>query len=155
MIDLRRLRVLRVLAQHGTITATAATLHLTPSAVSQQLKLLGRELGVKLLDHEGRLVRLTPAARVLLEHADVLTAQWERACAELAAHEHEVTGTLRVCGVSSALAALVAPVLPRLHAAHPRLQVEVTEEESADCYELLLTGQSDLAVVLPTPAHRR
>ncbi|HEV7628208.1 MAG TPA: LysR family transcriptional regulator, partial [Streptomyces sp.] len=43
MIDLRRLRVLRALAEHGTVTATAAALHLTPSAVSQQLRLLARD----------------------------------------------------------------------------------------------------------------
>src|SRR4051812_42787370 len=84
MIDLRRLRVLRVLAEHGTVTAAAAALHLTPSAVSHQLRQLGRDLDVDLLSHEGRNVRLTPAARVLLEHADVLNAQWERAKADLA-----------------------------------------------------------------------
>jgi DNA-binding transcriptional LysR family regulator len=151
MMDLRRLRVLRVLAEQGTVTATAAALHLTPSAVSQQLRLLARDLDVELLEHQGRLVRLTPAARVLLDHAEVLHAQWERARAELAAHGRDVTGTLRLSGVSSALAALVAPALPRLAAVHPRLRVEVREEESADCYELLLAGESDLAVVLPTP----
>jgi DNA-binding transcriptional LysR family regulator len=106
---------------------------------------------VELLAHEGRIVRLTPAARVLLEHADLLHAQWERARADLAAHGGDVTGTLRLCGVSSALAAIVAPAVPRLATAHPRLRVEVREEESADCYESLLAGESDLAVVLPTP----
>jgi DNA-binding transcriptional LysR family regulator len=150
MIDLRRLRVLRVLAEHGTVTAAAAALHLTPSAVSHQLRQLGRDLDVDLLSHEGRNVRLTPAARVLLEHADVLNAQWERAKADLA-HSHQVSGTVTICGVSSALAAFVAPALPRLVAAHPRLEVQVMEEESADCYTLLTTNEADLAIVLPTP----
>ncbi|MEV5296451.1 LysR family transcriptional regulator [Amycolatopsis methanolica] len=53
MIDLRRLSVLRVLAEHGTVTATADALHLTPSAVSQQLRLLAEEVGVELLRATG------------------------------------------------------------------------------------------------------
>ncbi|MBP2366410.1 LysR family transcriptional regulator [Pseudonocardia parietis] len=148
MIDLRRLRVL---AEHGTVTATAAALHLTPSAVSHQLRQLGRDLSVDLLSHEGRNVRLTPAARRLLEHADVLNAQWEHAKADLAGHAHQVAGTVTICGVSSALAAFVAPALPRLADACPRLDVRVVEEESVDCYQLLTTQGADVAVVLPTP----
>ncbi|WP_285487861.1 LysR substrate-binding domain-containing protein [Amycolatopsis taiwanensis] len=151
MIDLRRLRVLRVLSEHGTVTAAAAALHLTPSAVSHQLRQLGRDLNVELLKHEGRNVRLTPAARVLLEHASVLHAQWERARADLAVHTHQVSGLVTICAVSSALAAFVAPALPRLASSHPRLEVRVIEEESADCYKLLLCNEADLAVVLPTP----
>ena len=55
MIDVRRLRVLRAeLADHGTIAAAAAALHLTPSAVSQQLAALTRETGVQLVEPDGR-----------------------------------------------------------------------------------------------------
>src|SRR4051794_19024325 len=111
MIDLRRLRVLRVLAEQGTVTAAARVLHLTPSAVSQQLRLLARELDVELLRHEGRRVRLTPAAHVLLEHADILFAQWERARAELSSADE--AGSLGLCGVSSVIAALLSPAAKR------------------------------------------
>ncbi|MBO0849910.1 MAG: LysR family transcriptional regulator, partial [Pseudonocardia sp.] len=54
MIDLRRLHVLRVVDQVGTITAAAGSLHLTPSAVSQQLRALSHELAVPLLEPDGR-----------------------------------------------------------------------------------------------------
>ncbi|MFI8993321.1 LysR family transcriptional regulator [Streptomyces sp. NPDC053542] len=150
MID-HRLRVLRALAEHGTVTATAAALHLTPSAVSQQLRLLGRDLGVQLLRPEGRRVRLTPAALTLLRHADVLQAQWEVAQAELAQQSETPRGTLRLCGVSSALAALAAPALARLRNSHPQVEPRILEEESAECYRLLLAGDADVALVLPGP----
>ncbi|GAA4425816.1 LysR family transcriptional regulator [Georgenia halophila] len=133
------------------MTAAATALHLTPSAVSQQIAQLGREVGVTLLRHEGRHVRLTPAAHVLLEHGEVLRTQWERAKADLAAHAAGLGGTLRLCGVSSAVAALAAPAVTRLQRTHPRLQTRITEEESADCYQLLLTDEADIAMVLPTP----
>ncbi|HEY3464157.1 MAG TPA: LysR substrate-binding domain-containing protein [Amycolatopsis sp.] len=149
MIDLRRLQVLRVLAARGTVTAAAASLHLTPSAVSQQIRLLSGELDVELLSHEGRRVRLTPAAEALLAHADDLHARWEETRAALAAFKDGEGGTLRVCGVSSAIAALVAPAAGALH--DQGVELRIAEEETKDCFDALLTGEADIAVVLPTP----
>ncbi|MFC7745321.1 LysR family transcriptional regulator [Nocardiopsis composta] len=63
MIDARRLRVLRAVADHRTVTAAAAALYLSPSAVSQQLAALENETGHRLLERNGRGVRLTPPAR--------------------------------------------------------------------------------------------
>lgn len=150
MIELRRLTVLRVLAERGTVTATADALHLTPSAVSQQLRSLARELGVELLHKHGRGVRLTPAARVLLEHGDVLQARWEEARADVARAGHAYAGPLRLCGLSSVVAALFAPAAVQLRLSHPRLSVQIAEDESAGCFEALLADAADIAVVLPT-----
>jgi molybdenum-dependent DNA-binding transcriptional regulator ModE len=58
-IDPRRLRVLREVGLRGTVTSAASGLHLTPSAVSQQIAALSRDLGVPLLEKTGRGVRLT------------------------------------------------------------------------------------------------
>ncbi|MFD6953198.1 LysR family transcriptional regulator [Nocardiopsis sp. TSRI0078] len=149
MID-PRLQTLRVLRDQGTVTATARSLHLTPSTVSQQLRHLSREVGVPLLEAEGRRVRLTGAAHTLLGHADTLFAEWERARADLAAHQEGAAGHVRICGVSSAVAALVAPAVVRLQAAHPGLGTHISEEESDDCFPLLLSGRADLAVLIPT-----
>src|SRR4051812_17259538 len=59
MIDLRRLHMLRVVHQQGTVTAAAEVLHLTPSAVSHHMRELSRELKVPLLEPQGRRVKLT------------------------------------------------------------------------------------------------
>src|SRR5215207_6687896 len=98
MVDLRRLRALRAVADHGTLAAAADALHLTPSAVSQQLAALEREVGHGLLEPSGRSVRLTPAARVLLSHADALFAQLERMEGELAAQDARPRGEVRIGG---------------------------------------------------------
>lgn len=150
MID-HRLHVLQALAEHGTVTATAGALRLTPSAVSQQLRLLARDLGVELLRPEGRRVRLTPAAHIVLRHADALRVQWEAARAELAQQGSDTRGTLRMCGVSSALAALGAPAAARLRETHPLVESQIVEEESAECYRMLLAEETDVALVLPGP----
>jgi DNA-binding transcriptional LysR family regulator len=146
MIDLRRLHVLRMLDEHGTVTAAAAALYLTPSAVSQQIRLLGRDLGVELLERVGRGVRLTPSARVLLGHADRLYADWERVLAEASAAP--AVGALRLCAFPTALAALLAPAAADLR---DTLEVELTEAGNAECFALLLAGAADIAVVLPAP----
>jgi DNA-binding transcriptional LysR family regulator len=123
MMDLRRLRVLRVLAERGTVTATAEALHLTPSAVSQQLRQLSRELGVELLRPDGRRVQLTPAALILLEHTDRLYEQWERVRAAIAVPEGGPRGRLGMRAVSSAIAALLVPAVSRLREVYPLADV--------------------------------
>jgi len=70
VLNVSRLRVLRELAQRGTIAAVAEALWLTPSAVSQQLSALERETRVALVERAGRGVRLTAAGRVLVERSE-------------------------------------------------------------------------------------
>ncbi|MDS1269786.1 LysR substrate-binding domain-containing protein [Lipingzhangella sp. LS1_29] len=150
MID-HRLQMLRMIGHHGTVTAAAQALNYTPSTVSQQIKQLSRELGVPLLTHHGREIRLTPAARTLLRHADTLFAQWEQARAELDTHTDEITGTLGLCGFSTAASALLPPTMAALGERYPRLHTRVIEAEPTECYDLVLSSTADLAVVVVTP----
>src|SRR3954452_10555543 len=108
-IDLRRLRVLRELEQRGTVSATAQALHLTPSAVSQQLAGLSRQAGVPLLEKHGRGVPLTGHARLLPSHANLAHEQLERARADVASWEEGTSGEARVGARTTGISALVAP----------------------------------------------
>jgi DNA-binding transcriptional LysR family regulator len=150
MID-RRLAVLAAIARHGTVTAAAEVCRMTTSAASHQMRSLARELGVELLEQEGRGVRLTPAARILLAHGESLAAQWERAEAELSAHSgDEPTGVLRFCAFSTAAAAVVPEVVHRLRLAHPTLRPTLRECEPARAFDLLAAGEADVVVVVAT-----
>src|SRR5581483_222629 len=120
MLDLHRLRLLRELADRGTIAATAAALGYTPSAVSQQLSVLEREAGATLLDRAARSVELTDVGRRLAVHAEIILAQVEAAEAELSAQEREPTGRVAVTAFPSAAAAF-APALVRSLRAHSGL----------------------------------
>ncbi|WP_344321661.1 LysR family transcriptional regulator [Streptomyces macrosporus] len=151
MIDLRRLRVLRAVAHYGTVTAAARALHFTPSAASQQIRQLGRELGVDLLEPHGRRVRLTPAARTLLAHADAIEARWEQAETELRAQHDEPAGPLRVCGFPVAVSTLLAPLAATLRDRHPRLTVRILETEPRAGFDLLFEREADLAIVEAAP----
>lgn len=112
-MDLERLRLLRELADRGTVSAAAAATSLTPSAVSQQLKTLQREAGVALLEPAGRRVRLTEAGRVLVDRADEVLAALERARAEMDAFRTTPRGAVRVAMFPSGAAMLLAGLITR------------------------------------------
>jgi DNA-binding transcriptional LysR family regulator len=150
MIDLRRLHMLRVVHQQGTVTAAAEALHLTPSAVSHHMRELSRELKVPLLEPQGRRVRLTSAAHVLLGHADTMLSQWEETLADLESHRAGETGPLRMCGFTTAAAGLLAPAAGRLRRDHPGLGVLVRECDTDVSVDLLLAGEADLAIIEPS-----
>jgi DNA-binding transcriptional LysR family regulator len=145
---LRRLGVLRELDRRGSLARTAEALHLTPSAVSQQLAALSREVGVPLLERQGRGVRLTGQARVLLEHADVIAAQWERARADLAARGAGRRGAVTIGAFSSGISGLLPGALRRLAEHHPGVRVAVVEAEPPDLFTRLDGGQVDVAVAV-------
>ncbi|WP_345605568.1 LysR family transcriptional regulator [Pseudonocardia adelaidensis] len=149
MLDLRRLHVLRVVHQLGTVTAAAGSLHLTPSAVSQQLRQLAHDLDVPLLEPDGRRVRLTPAALTLLRHADEIAARWEAARADLQAGAGRALPTLRLAGFTTSLRTLVVPAVEHLRAREPVLTVRIMEVETSEAFGQLLTGEIDIAVTLP------
>ncbi|NUK53152.1 LysR family transcriptional regulator, partial [Streptomyces lunaelactis] len=107
--DIKKLQILRTLNERGTVTATAEALLMTPSAVSQQLSNLAKQLGVPLLEAQGRRVRLTDAAHLVLRHADAVFAQLERADAELSGYLRGEAGLVRVGAFSTAVPALVVP----------------------------------------------
>ncbi|MCX5412571.1 LysR family transcriptional regulator [Streptomyces sp. NBC_00059] len=151
--DVRKLRILRTLRDRGTVTATAEALLMTPSAVSQQLTNLSRQLGVPLLEAQGRRVRLTDAAHLVLRHAEAVFAQLERADADLAGYLRGEAGQVRVGAFSTAVSALVVPAVRLLGAEdRPGPQVRVRESEAAEAYELLSAGEVDLALSLAAHA---
>ncbi|WP_129263001.1 LysR substrate-binding domain-containing protein [Streptomyces sp. M3] len=151
--DVKKLRILRTLRDRGTVTATAEALLLTPSAVSQQLTNLARQLGVPLLEAQGRRVRLTDAAHLVLRHAEAVFAQLERADAELTGYLRGEAGLVRVGAFSTAVPALVVPAVELLAAGdRPGPQVRVREAEAAQAYELLSAGEVDLALSLAAHA---
>ncbi|WP_042373379.1 LysR family transcriptional regulator [Streptacidiphilus neutrinimicus] len=145
-METRRLQVLVELARLGSMRAVADALRTTTSTVSQQIATLARETGAQLIEPHGRLVRLTPAGRRLVEHANVILSAVEAAQRDLSPGA-EPSGTLRVAGFATALRAHVLPIVATLADAHPRLHVLVREHEPAEALALLAEDEVDLALV--------
>ncbi|CAL2060424.1 MULTISPECIES: LysR family transcriptional regulator [Streptomyces] len=148
MLNLERLRTLDALARHGSVSAAAEALHVTTSAVSQQLGKLEREINQRLLAKNGRGVRLTDAGRLLSEHAARILSQVELAESDLEAHRGQVVGELRLSAFPTAARGLFPVALRALRAEHPGLRVRSSELEPEQGIAAVVRGDLDLAVVL-------
>jgi DNA-binding transcriptional LysR family regulator len=146
MLNLERLRVLQAVARHGSVTGAAAELHVTTSAVSQQLARLERESGTPLVERSGRGIRLTDAAHLLAGHAAAILSMAEQAQADVSARSGAVAGRLVVASLPTATRGLAAPALQRLAEAHPLLRVELTEADTSESIPALVGGAADLIV---------
>lgn len=140
--------MLQEVALHGTIVAAAEALHLTPSAVSQQISRLSQEIEAPLLVRQGRRVRLTEQAHLLLEHAAVIYDQLARARADLAAHGDGYAGRAHLGAFGSAITAIVAPVLTTLRRQRPGIRLSVREAEAPHCFADLDEGGLDLVITV-------
>lgn len=123
MLDLHRLTFLRELAARGTITAVAEALSYTPSAVSQQLGILEKEVGVPLLERQGRRVVLTAAGRALVDGADDVFAAVERARSSAWDAASLLTGPVHIGSFASVGATVVPAAFAALAVSHPGLEL--------------------------------
>ncbi|MEV0678448.1 LysR family transcriptional regulator [Actinosynnema sp. NPDC050436] len=153
MLDVRRMQVLRAVVTTGSITAAAANLGYTPSAISQQVAALEKQAGLPLLDRVGRGVRPTVAGRVLTEHAARITDRLVEAEAALADLREGRTGRLRVRYFATAGAALVPPAVAAFKARHADVQLDLKLTEPADPIVEVGAGRADVALsVFPREA---
>ncbi|MFF8319809.1 LysR family transcriptional regulator [Streptomyces bobili] len=148
MLNLERLRTLDALARHGSVSGAAAGLHITTSAVSQQMAKLEREVGQQLLAKNGRGVRLTDAGRLLADHAARILSHVELAQSDLEAQRGQVVGELRLSAFPTAARGLFPVALAGLREEHPGLRVRSCELEPEHGIAGVIRGDLDLAVVL-------
>ncbi|MGP3983070.1 LysR family transcriptional regulator [Streptomyces sp. KR80] len=148
MLNLDRLRTLDAVARHGSVSAAADGLHVTTSAVSQQLAKLEREAGQQLLAKNGRGIRLTDAGRLLADHAARILSQVELARSDLEAHRGQAVGELFLGAFPTSARGLFPAALAQLRADHPQLRVRLQEMEPDVSLPRLVRGDIDLAVVL-------
>ncbi|MFI1682956.1 MULTISPECIES: LysR family transcriptional regulator [unclassified Streptomyces] len=148
MLNLERLRTLDALARHGSVSGAAAGLHVTTSAVSQQMTKLEREVGQQLLAKNGRGVRLTDAGRLLAQHAARILSQVELAQADLEEQRGKAVGELRIAAFPTAMRGLMPATLSALRVDHPGLRVRCQEREPTPAVAAVVRGDLDMAVVL-------
>ncbi|MFE3544690.1 transcriptional regulator CynR [Nocardia sp. NPDC059177] len=145
-MELRHIRYLLAVADHGNFTRAAEALHISQPTLSQQIKQLERLLDVQLLDRSGRTVRFTDAGQVYAEHARNALRDLE--AGERAVHDVQdlTRGHLRVAMTPTITAYLIGPLLDRFHRAHPNVTVAVTETSQDRLEEDLLADAVDLGI---------
>lgn len=126
-MELRHIRYLLAVAEHGNFTRAAESLHVSQPTLSQQIKQLESALRVQLLDRSGRTVRTTDAGDVFLHYAR--RALQDLDAAERAIHDVQdlSRGTLRLATTPTFAAYLVGPLMDRFTTRHPGIAVTVQE----------------------------
>ncbi|MFE7118732.1 transcriptional regulator CynR [Streptomyces sp. NPDC057654] len=159
-LELRHLRYLLAVAEHGSFTRAAEDLHISQPTLSQQIRQLERTLGVQLLDRTGRTVRLTDAGTVYTDHAR--RALRDLAAAERAVHDVQnlSRGHLRLGVTPTFIAYLTGPLTAELHTRHPGIGLTLVETTQDRIEAALLADDLDLGIafagdhlpgVAPTP----
>jgi DNA-binding transcriptional LysR family regulator len=152
MLDVRRLRVLREVATHGSFSAAADVLAFTQPAVSRQIATLEAEAGTRLVERSARGVRLTQAGELLVGHADAILDRLTAAESQLEALSQLKGGRLRIGAPATANATLIPLAIRAFDEAHPEVQLRLEEDGSSVLVERIASGDLDIAIV--TDAHR-
>lgn len=147
MLDARKLRLLRDLARLGTIAAVAQAHSYTASAVSQQLAALEREAGAALFERTGRGITLTPAGRLLVQHAHIVLGALEEASAALADASAGLSGPLRIGAFPTAVRTLLPAALVELSGRHPGLELRVSDLDPVSVPDALRERRIDIGLV--------
>ncbi len=153
MLDLRRLRLLREVKLRGTLAEVAEALNYSPSAVSQQLALLEKKVGVPLLRKSGRRVTLTPQAEILVAHTSTVLEVLEQAEAEVTTSLERPAGLVRLAVFQSAALALLPDALTLVRSEYPEMRLEVTQQEPEAALHATWTRDFDLVIAEQYPGH--
>ncbi len=146
-ITFRQLRVFTEVAAQGSMARAAEALHLTPPAVSMQIKEIEGQVGLPLFDRQGRAVSLSTAGEYFLVHAKRLLAALKEADDAMARFKRVERGLLTI-GMVSTAKYFVPHLLARFHQDHQgvdvRLRVVGNREQLV---ALMQAGEVDLSIM--------
>jgi DNA-binding transcriptional LysR family regulator len=146
-LTLTGLRVVLEVARAGSFSAAAERLGYTQSAVSRQVAVSEKAAGSPLFERHARGVRTTVAGEALVRHAGKVLDGVAAATQELAGLRDRLAGRLNIGAFPSAAAVLVPRAVAGLVAAHPGLQVRLTEAPTPAQLVALRRGRLEVAVV--------
>ncbi|MEV8266277.1 LysR substrate-binding domain-containing protein [Microbacterium sp. NPDC076911] len=152
--DAQALRVIKAIADEGSITGAAIALGYSQPAISQQLKRLERRLEVPIVERVGRTVRLTEAGRILARHAPTVTTALDAAAGEIAELRGLRSGRVRLVGFPSASPTIVPRLLAELEASHEGVSVTYIEAEPPEAVEAVRDDRADIALTFSYPGDR-
>jgi DNA-binding transcriptional LysR family regulator len=146
-MELRQLRYFVAVAEELHFRRAAERLHVAQPGLSQQIRTLERELGVRLLDRDRRSVALTPAGTALLQDARELLAGAERARGRAQAAGAGLIGRLRLSLTQSLTGGLAGRIVDRYRELYPQVEVELGVGYTSLHIEQLLAARLDVAFI--------
>lgn len=151
-MDMRQLKTLLAIVQHRSFSRAAEAVHITPSAVSQQIRALEADLGVTIFERSIRPPALTAHGAQVVEMAQDMLRREEEARTVLSGHAQE--GTLLLGSVRSSALAVLPRAITRMRLAFPRLKINLRVANSSVLVDDVAAGRLDAAVVAENLAIR-
>ncbi len=148
-MNLRQLRTLVAIGEHGSFAAAGKVIGLSPSALSLQVKGLEEELGEVLFDRALRPPVPTRAGRRLISRAQAILQQIDELSG--ASDEERITGRLTVGAVPTTLSGIVPKALGELRERHPDLAITVVNGSSSKLADQTYKRELDVAVITQPP----
>lgn len=146
-IDLKHLRVIRAIREHGTLSGAARELGYSQPAVSQQVRHIERMLGTPVLLRHTTGATLTEAGEVLARTGSPVLSQVSQALSEIEAIVGLRAGRVRVACFRSATAVLLPDALSSVRKEHPGLAFTLHERRTKEALGMLRDGSTDIAIV--------
>jgi DNA-binding transcriptional LysR family regulator len=153
-LDLHSIRIVRAIAETGTITGAARQLGFSQPAISQHLQRTEARLGVPLIMRVGRGIRLTEAGQLLAHHAVAISGALDAAAGDLAELAGMRTGTARIAAFPTASSTIIPRLLRTMVEKHPGIVVTYVEAEPPEALAMLREGSIDLAITFSYPGDR-
>jgi DNA-binding transcriptional LysR family regulator len=153
-LDLQTIRIVRAIADSGTITGAARLLGYSQPAVSQHVQRAEARLNLPLVTRVGRSVRLTEAGTVLARHALTIASALEAASGDLADLAGLRTGSVRLAAFPTASSTIVPRLLASMAVQHPGLRVNYVAAQPPEAVAMLREGSIDLAITFSYPGDR-
>ena len=148
MLDVKRMRILKEVADRGSFSAAAEALSYTQSAVSQQIAALEREAGAQLVTRGSRGIKLTEAGETLVKHADAILTRLADAEAELEAIRGLRGGRLRLAAFQTVGATLMPLAIAIFRQRHPDIELSIRQLEDDESMPMLKGGDLDIALTV-------
>lgn len=145
-MELRQLRYLLAVAEHGHMGRAAERVHISQPGLSQQLRKLEDELGVTLLERHPKGMRLSIAGRALLPFFRNALRQVQDAKAALADLNQRIQGSIRVGSLQAINLGLLPLAIARLVTAHPQVQIHAQELAACEIETGVRDGSLDLGI---------
>jgi DNA-binding transcriptional LysR family regulator len=149
--SLRHFRIFVATAETGQVSKAAAILFTSQPVITEAIKALESEIGVKLFERHAKGVSLTTEGMIFLRHArSVLTAATE---AMHAPHEmrHDMTGVLKLACTHTVAGYYLPPLLARFRRKFAGIKVELVELTRTEIETCLLNGEIEVALCLTSP----
>lgn len=147
-LSLRQVRYFIAVAENGSVTGAAQQLSISQSTVTEAIKALETELGVKLIERQARGVVLSYRGQQFLRHAHRIQAEVSDAQSALRSEDAPLSGALQI-GVTTLVAGYcLSDLLARFRRVFPAVQVSVVEDTREYLEHLLLNGEIDVAVII-------